>query len=457
MKICKQALYVQIIDGIGTVRACGWAGYYLLGNLRDNTMSEVYNSEAALEFRRSLIEGTYDYCNEENCPYMANNILDSQLIEIDEIPEYPEIVSLAYDRRCNYHCTCCISRCDDKMDSKIQEKIENEIRKTLPHVKVFSANGLGEFFVSDSLLKIVSEWNPKEIEHAKFEMETNGSLFNQKNWEKIKNIGEADLSVTITVHSFDEAAYQYLSGTSIKISQIEDNLRFVKSLRKQEKINFLEIALVAQERNFRTLPTFIRRCLDEFGADRVRVRRFLPEKAMDENIEWFFDVRNPLHPYHKEYLKVMEDPIFQDPRVFKWTGDHLSNRGELPAKANYDVMKRLFLMENVGEKLSEYLIGKGYRKICLYAITDIGRALMKVLKGQQLEVECIYDRNTRLTEWNGLEVKKPTHENLVELQLPLLVTLVPRHNEMEEFLHNHGYQSKVISLAKVLNEIEASC
>lgn len=457
MKICKQALYVQIIDGIGTVRACGWAGYYLLGNLRDNTMSEVYNSEAALEFRRSLIEGTYDYCNEENCPYMANNILDSQLIEIDEIPEYPEIVSLAYDRRCNYHCTCCISRCDDKMDSKIQEKIENEIRKTLPHVKVFSANGLGEFFVSDSMLKLVSEWNPKEIEHAKFEMETNGSLFNQKNWEKIKNIGEADVSVTITVHSFDEAAYQYLSGTSIKISQIEDNLRFVKSLRKQEKINFLEIALVAQERNFRTLPTFIRRCLDEFGADRVRVRRFLPEKAMDENIEWFFDVRNPLHPYHKEYLKVMEDPIFQDPRVFKWTGDHLSNRGELPAKANYDVMKRLFLMENVGEKLSEYLIGKGYRKICLYAITDIGRALMKALKGQQLEVECIYDRNTRLTEWNGLEVKKPTHENLVELQLPLLVTLVPRHNEMEEFLHNHGYQGKVISLAKVLNEIEASC
>lgn len=457
MKICKQALYVQIIDGIGTVRACGWAGYYLLGNLRDNTMSEVYNSEAALEFRRSLIEGTYDYCNEENCPYMANNILDSQLIEIDEIPEYPEIVSLAYDRRCNYHCTCCISRCDDKMDSKIQEKIENEIRKTLPHVKVFSANGLGEFFVSDSMLKLVSEWNPKEIEHAKFEMETNGSLFNQKNWEKIKNIGEADLSVTITVHSFDEAAYQYLSGTSIKISQIEDNLRFVKSLRKQEKINFLEIALVAQERNFRTLPTFIRRCLDEFGADRVRVRRFLPEKAMDENIEWFFDVRNSLHPYHKEYLKVMEDPIFQDPRVFKWTGDHLSNRGELPAKANYDVMKRLFLRENVGEKLSEYLIGKGYRKICLYAITDIGRALMKVLKGQQLEVECIYDRNTRLTEWNGLEVKKPTHENLVELQLPLLVTLVPRHNEMEEFLHNHGYQGKVISLAKVLNEIEASC
>ena len=87
MKICSQALYAQVIDGIGTVRACGWAGYYLFGNLRDNTMSEVFNSEAAKKFRQTLIDGTYDYCNEENCPYMANNTLESQLIEIDEIPE----------------------------------------------------------------------------------------------------------------------------------------------------------------------------------------------------------------------------------------------------------------------------------------------------------------------------------------------------------------------------------
>lgn len=259
MKICRQALYVQIIDGIGTVRACGWAGYYLLGNLRDNTMSEVYNSEAAKRFRQTLIEGTYDYCNEENCPYMANNILESQLVEIEKIPEYPEIVSLAYDRRCNYHCTCCISRCDDKMDPVVQEKVEREIRAALPYVKTFSANGLGEFFVSDSMMELVSEWKPEEIEGAKFELETNGSLLNEKNWKKVENIGDADLSVTLTVHSFEEAAYQYLSGTKMKISQMEENLRFVKKLREEGKINFLEIAMVMQERNFRTLPDFIDR------------------------------------------------------------------------------------------------------------------------------------------------------------------------------------------------------
>ena len=454
MKICRQALYVQIIDGIGTVRACGWAGYYLLGNLRDNTMSEVYNSEAAKRFRQTLIEGTYDYCNEENCPYMANNILESQLVEIEKIPEYPEIVSLAYDRRCNYHCTCCISRCDDKMDPVVQEKVEREIRAALPYVKTFSANGLGEFFVSDSMMELVSEWKPEEIEGAKFELETNGSLLNEKNWKKVENIGDADLSVTLTVHSFEEAAYQYLSGTKMKISQMEENLRFVKKLREEGKINFLEIAMVMQERNFRTLPDFIDRCLNEFGADKVRVRRFLPEKAMDENIEWFFDIRNPLHPYHQEYLEVMKHPVFNDPRVFKWTGEHLSNRGELPAKANYKVLKDLFLTENVGEKLSDYFLSQGYRRIILYAITDIAKAIVKVLQNQPVKIEYIYDRNTCLGEWEGVEVRKPLYKDLKKTKGPLLVTLVPRHGEMEGFLRHQGYEGEILCLEQILENVK---
>lgn len=452
MKICKQALYVQIIDGIGTVRACGWAGYYLLGNLRDNTLSEVYHSEAAKKFRQTLIDGTYDFCNEENCPYMANNILDSQMVEIDEIPEYPEFVSLAYDKRCNYHCTCCVSRDDDKLDPEIQEKIECEVRTALPYVKTFSANGLGEFFVSDSMVKLVSEWKPEDIQDAEFELETNGSLFTRENWEKVSNIGKANLGVTITVHSFDNAAYQLLSGTKINVDKVVKNLLFMKELRAEGKINYLEIAIVVQERNFRELPEYIERCLTEFGADRVRVRRFLPEKAMDENIEWFFDIRNPLHPYHQEYLEIMKDPIFNDPRVFIWTGDHLSNRGEIPAKANYEVMRALFLTENIGKKLSDYLIEKGHTHIALYATTDVGKALMKVLKGQDVVVDCIYDRNTCLNEWEGLEVKKPTNENLKQLQLPLMVTLVPRHKEMEEFLRKREFAGDILCLKEILEQ-----
>lgn len=83
---------------------------------------------------------------------------------------------------------------------------------------------------------------------------------------------------------------------------------------------------------------------------------------MDENIEWFFDVRNPLHPYHQEYLDMMKAPILKDPRVFVWTGDNLSKRGELPARANYRVLKDLFFIENIGKNYQITLLNMGIRR-----------------------------------------------------------------------------------------------
>lgn len=30
MKICRRGLYVQVIDGMGTVRACSWGGVFFI-------------------------------------------------------------------------------------------------------------------------------------------------------------------------------------------------------------------------------------------------------------------------------------------------------------------------------------------------------------------------------------------------------------------------------------------
>ena len=454
MRICERALYAQVMNGSGVVRPCAWAGFYTLWNLRENTLAEVYHSEAAKRFRQTLIDETYDFCNSEECPYMANGELEKHIIELDEIPEYPQELSLAYDNRCNYHCTCCVARKDEKIEPEVEKKIEEEIRVALPHIKSCNANGQGEFFVSSGIMELVSEWEPEKIEGATFSLETNGSLFTPENWGKVKNVANANLTVVVTVHSFEETAYQYLSGTTIKISQVIENLKFIKRLREEGKVDSFAITTVMQERNFRTLPQFVERCFEEFGADEVRIRRFLPEKAMDENIEWFFDIRNPFHPYHEEYLAMMEHPIFKDSRVFIWTGDNLSKRGDIPAKANYCVLKDLFFIENVGKKLSDYLKGKGYGRIALYALSDIAAALIKVMEGQEVKISYIYDRNSKLDEWNGYEVRKPLNVNLAKTEEPLLVTLIARHGEMEEFLRQHEYAGEVLCLEEILGCIQ---
>ena len=76
--------------------------------------------------------------------------------------------------------------------------------------------------------------------------------------------------MAITVLSFEEEIYRELSGTALPISNLIDNLHFVKSLREKGIINYFEIATVYQEKNFRELPEFARRCIEEFNVDCVR-------------------------------------------------------------------------------------------------------------------------------------------------------------------------------------------
>lgn len=39
---------------------------------------------------------------------------------------------------------------------------------------------------------------------------------------------------------------------------------------------------------------------------------------MDEETYWFKNILNPQHPYHRSYLKILEDDCWKDPKVYDW-------------------------------------------------------------------------------------------------------------------------------------------
>lgn len=253
-QICERALnWIQIIDYKGTIRLCSWMYDNAIGSLSNQTLKEIYHSEKANELRSKKYRNDYSQCDIDSCPFLAMRDIDNHKVEIEEVPEYPEELYLAYENVCNYSCTSCnihqiMKKNSTKDLTKGYDKIESEIRNVLPYLKKISANGLGELFCSKRILKLLSEWKPiAPKDEISVLLETNGSLFDEKHWKQIENLGQYNLSVAITIMSFDERTYQYLSGTKIPITQIEDNLNFVKSLRKKGIINHLELATVVQE------------------------------------------------------------------------------------------------------------------------------------------------------------------------------------------------------------------
>lgn len=247
-------------------------------------------------------------------------------------------------------------------------------------------------------MKMLEEWKPLAAPEECFvELETNGSLFNEKNWEKIANLGRYHVSVYITIMSFEENTYQYLSGTALPVENIIKNLHFVRSLREQGIINYVELATVVQERNFREMPSFVSRCLNEFTADAVRLRSVFVfnNGPMDHNVAWFSDVRNPHHPYHQEYLKVMNDPIFSNPKVYKWSGELDSTLGEHPGiKAERE-------LKVIKDKYDEALIRcmlpklKG-ENIIIYGAGVIGQKIAnRLLKERDLYGELVFAESVK--------------------------------------------------------------
>ncbi|MCI8466535.1 MAG: radical SAM protein [Lachnospiraceae bacterium] len=460
-KICERLLnFVQIYDHEGAVRLCAWLEDCRIGSLSCQNMKEIYHGEPANRLRKKLMNGDYSLCNIDACPYLAMGDIENHMVEIDAIPEYPEELYLAYENVCNYHCISCTvpeTMVKNKMEDLKNgyDKIEEELKEVLPYVKKLGANGCGELFVSKRILKLLSEWKPlAPAEEISVSLETNGSLFDEEHWKQIENLGQYHLDVAVTVMSFDEQTYQLLSGTKLPISKIEDNLRFVKKLREQGIINYFEIATVVQERNFRTVPEFARRCVEEFGADYLRLRPYSPWGSQAPEIEWFMDIRNPQHPYYSEYKEMKRDKIFQHPRVHDWSGglDTVCRR-EFPYKLSHvkeQILTELItntesIVENLRHNLNE-------KQIVIYGLGNIGKSLVKILCGQGMKPVYILDKYKQCNQFQEIDVHSLQDTSGLTKQVDIIITPLLGVKNIITDLKILGYEGNLILLETIIED-----
>lgn len=462
MKICERALnFIQIINAEGTVRNCSWLyDGGVIGKLSEASMEEIYNSEEAKLIRKMHFDKDYSNCNPNACPYVANNNVDEYSLDVDVVPRLPQELHLAYENVCNYRCvTCTIPSCMEhnrgRQDILEQQynHIDTELKKVLPYVKHLAANGQGEFFVSKHIMGLMQNWEPNyPVAECKATIETNGSLFNEKNWKKVDNLNRFNLQVSITVMSFEEEAYQYLSGTKLPVSNIIDNLRFVKELRERGIINHLELATVYQEGNFRTLPEFSRRCIEEFGADYVRLRPYEPwvDPGLDD---WMKDVRNADNPYHGEFLQVMEHEIFKHPKVHDWGGGKESGLGKAiypKSMSQFRLMDRILCIDDFSDKVKNVLDSE---KVMIYAMTTAGRFLTKILSKDMI-VPYLMDRGQSGNVYQNIPIMGVSNFDHLDKDMPVIIALTTKSAIMvKEMLKRAGYQRKIVTIDELMDLI----
>ncbi len=411
-KICTRGRdWVQVFNSDGMVRLCSWTGMDgRIGSILDHSMSEVYHGEKAKRLREKLLHQDYSSCSVDDCPYLMTGEIKTFQKDIGELPEYPEELYLAFEHTCNYRCPSCNIHCTDAGKDRAQiehnyDIIESRLKEALPHARMIGANGQGELFCCKRTMRLLSEWEPlAPAEKCRVWLETNGSLFDEEHWKQIENIGKYYVGVTVTVMSFDQAIYEHLSGAKYPISKIEDNLRFIKSLREKNIINFLQLGTVVQAENFREMPEYARRCIEEFGADDVRLRPYANWGVQNSMEEFFMDIRNPMHPYHQEYKEVMRHPYMSHPKVNDQSGGNDTYGTRIAPYEDASLKWRLMTyilwnQDKVLDSLACKCVGKD---IILYGRGNFTALLLPKMKERGIAPVCIIDSYYETGDYEGI-------------------------------------------------------
>lgn len=389
MKYCAKPFEHLYIKPDGSVSFCGWNGR-LLGNLVTQDIDEIWNSAAAEEVRESFRNGTMLGCSNVYCPRCNND----QLEDVDEsevaerFKEVPKPISfnLAIDYTCNHSCPSCrheIFVPDEQYNKNLDIMIE-KLMPYLQNAKYISTDGQGDIFASPKLMKMLENLHPTNPDFE-LVLETNGVLCDEAHWKRLAHLEKYKISMIVTPNSFERATYKALSGGHDDLDRVLKNLAFISKLRREEIINHFAISFVSQDRNFRELPAFARRCFEEFNADRLTLKPIYKWFKMTASEYLQKDILNPEHPYFDEYQDILKDPLLKDPRVFWWGADHThpavkldGQERKLEAQYETSVLWAELLIRNP-HAITDWLKKCGYEKVGIYGYGRMGMMLSENL------------------------------------------------------------------------------
>lgn len=299
-----------------------------VGNLNNNTVMNIWNSDIAIKIRESILDGTYSFCNKDLCAFLQtdtlprkDNIKDPYFNDIVErgltqLEKGPRILTLCNDRTCNLWCPSCrtskfVLSGTGFEKSRLQQK--KLLAEGLKDARLLVLSGSGDPFASSLHMELLTTLRSVQYPDLKIKIMTNGLLLTPQNWARLDGIKD---SIRYLIVSIDAATAE----TYIKIRRggdfrrLMENLNFVSQLRKDGKLDRVEFHFVVQQGNYKEMIQFIE-LGKSFGVDMVSFARLCNygSFAKDEYLSRAIHLEG--HPECCRFIQMISEPMFKDPIV----------------------------------------------------------------------------------------------------------------------------------------------
>jgi pyruvate-formate lyase-activating enzyme len=335
------------------------------GSMEELTLEEIWNSEQMQNLRQSVLDGTYQYCSKERCPYLTsenfrlytrselqrildtegetgiesagieNNEIDGSLGSFKNIIPwirnilagktnldiFPSYYNLAYDETCNLRCPSCrpsnivhVHGEEYERRLAVHKKLITDIEKSgYENVRGFFVTGSGDPFASSIYRDFLFNFDGSNYPLLRFFIMTNGVLLTPEAWEKMSKIHS---NIGYIFISIDAATTETYEKTRVNgnFDKLLKNIEYLGQKRKENKLKKLILAFIVQRKNYKEMTDVIS-IAKKYNADQ------LVFSSLDDWQSWETEeynknaVCNPEHEEYPDFLEVLKSPAFDDPIV----------------------------------------------------------------------------------------------------------------------------------------------
>ena len=315
--VCLSPFVSAEIDVQGNVRMCGCQAWMptTVGNLFQQSISDILSSPLARAIRTSIADGTYRYCDEKRCGIIANQALNTKdtvppevaaQLQDNTLWSLPHEIFLAGDLTCNLSCPSCrqsvITVSDTEVDQQI--KLGEILRQNLfaqptdQHIKLHVSTS-GEVFASARLLSFITGLDAQNFPNLRLHLQTNGLLMPTR-WHRLGNMAQRVAKVTITVDAAQADTYEKLRRGG-RWTDIQQALKWSGNHCSVNHID-LHLRMVVQQDNWSQMLDFYNMA-QKYQATQVEFTRITNWGTFSPNEFSKIDV---FDPGHADYSRAQE-------------------------------------------------------------------------------------------------------------------------------------------------------
>ncbi|MCB1614477.1 MAG: hypothetical protein KDI30_00545 [Pseudomonadales bacterium] len=297
-----------------------------VGSFYQDEFEDVWGSPMAQDIRRSILDGSYQYCNKMACPFLRNQ----KLPDIDVVPHpysrevidgeyltlphvYPRNIVLSEDPICNLTCPSC----RDEQKKGDENKLVHFEEKIFPKLlEGFTADmricGHGDPFASQHYMRLMKRLDPKVHKIQNLTILTNGVLFSEKTWNNLSNLHDYNILMSVSIDAATEKTYDIVRRGG-NWGRLQKALAFMQELRNTGRIMRFNFNYVVQNDNFREMPAFVEMA-KSYDVDNVWFAFY--QKAgshISNDLYKEQAVYLPGHPNHAEFKEILAMDIMKDP------------------------------------------------------------------------------------------------------------------------------------------------